>query len=53
MQGIFVSIILSIALIIFLEMLRFIRRIINSLREIDELKIKVNNIEGFLKDQNK
>ena len=53
MQGISAGIILSIALIVFLEIFRFIRRIIHSSIEIDELKRKVNNIEEFLKNQNK
>ena len=53
MQGISAGIILAIALIVFLEIFKLIRRIINSSREIDELKRKVNNIEEFLKNQNK
>ena len=53
LQGVFVAIMLSIALIAFLEIFRFIRRIINSSREIKELKRKVNNIEELLKNQNK
>lgn len=53
MQGVAAGIILSITLIIFAEIFRFIRRIINSSREIDELKRKVNNIEEFLENQNK
>jgi hypothetical protein len=53
LQSVAVGIMLSIALIIFLEIFRFIRSIINSLREIDELKRKVNNIEEVLKNQNK
>jgi len=53
LQGIFVGIMLSIALIVFLEIFRFIRGITNSLREIKELKRKVNNIEELLKNQNK
>ena len=53
MQGISAGIILAIALIILLEIVKHIRRIINSSREIDELKRKVNNIEEFLKNQNK
>ena len=53
MQGISAGIILAIALIVFLEMLIFFRRIINSSREIDELKRKVNSIEQFIKNENK
>lgn len=53
LQSVSVGIILSIALIVFIEIFRFIRRIINSLREIDGLKRKVNNIEEVLKNQNK
>jgi len=34
-------------------LVQFIRRIINSSREIEELKRKVNNIEEVLKNQNK
>ena len=52
-QGIWVGIILAIVFIVFLEMLRFFRKIINSSREIDELKRKVNNIEQFIKNENK
>ena len=53
MQGISVGIILAIALIVFLEMFRFFRKIVNSSREIDELKRKVNNIEQYIKNENK
>ena len=49
LQSVSVGIMLSIALIIFLEIFRFIRRLINSSKEIDELKRKVNNIEEILK----
>ncbi|BCZ44640.1 hypothetical protein psyc5s11_07070 [Clostridium gelidum] len=53
MQGISVGIIVAIAFIVFLEMLRFFRKIVNSSREIDELKRKVNNIEQYIKNENK
>lgn len=53
LQGISVGIMLSIALIVVLELFRFVRRIINSSREIEGLKRKVNNIAEFLKNQNK
>lgn len=53
MKGVFSGIILSIALIVFLEIFRLIRMIANSSREINKLKRKVNNIEKFLKNQDK
>lgn len=53
LQSVSIGIMLSIALIVFLEIFRFIRKIINSSREIEELKRKVNNIEEILKNQNK
>lgn len=48
LQSVSVGIILSIVLIIFLEIFRFIRRLMNSSKEIEELKRKVNNIEEIL-----
>jgi hypothetical protein len=52
-QGVSAGIIISITLIVFLEIFRSIRRIIDSSREIDVLKRKVDSIEEFLKNQNK
>ncbi|WP_315072578.1 hypothetical protein [uncultured Clostridium sp.] len=53
MQGVSAGIITSITLIVFLEIFRSIRRIINSSKEMDVLKRKVDSIEEFLKNQNK
>lgn len=52
LHSVSVGIMLSIALIVFIEIFRFIRRLINSLREIEELKRRINNIEEILKNQN-
>jgi uncharacterized protein YeeX (DUF496 family) len=51
-EGIFTGIKLVIALVAFLEICRFFRRITNLSREIDDLKTKVNNIEEVIKNQN-
>jgi len=50
-QGISFGIILAIVLIVFLEIFMFFRRIINSSREIDQLKRKVNTMERFIKNE--
>lgn len=52
-QGVAFGIIVTIILIVFLEICRYFRWITNSLREINEIRKKVNNIEELLKNQNK
>jgi hypothetical protein len=52
MEGIGTGIVLVIALIVFLEMCRFFRWIIKLPREIENLKIKVSNLEEVIKNSN-
>jgi hypothetical protein len=51
-EGIGTGIVLVIALIVFLEICRFFRRIIKLPREIDDLKRKISNIEEVIKNPN-
>ncbi|MFL0268069.1 hypothetical protein [Candidatus Clostridium radicumherbarum] len=52
MEAIGTGIGLAIALIVFLEMCRFLRWIIKLPREIDDLKRKVSNLEEVIKNLN-
>ena len=52
-NGIILGIILVTILIVILEICRFFRRTANVLKEIDDLKRKVNNIEEVIKNQNR
>jgi uncharacterized protein HemY len=52
-EGIGLGIILVIVLIVFLEICRFFRRIINLPREIDDIKRRLSNIEEFIGNQNR
>jgi Na+-transporting methylmalonyl-CoA/oxaloacetate decarboxylase gamma subunit len=53
LQGVAVGLIFIIILIAILEISKYFRWINNSLKEINEIKKKVNNIEESLKNQNK
>lgn len=53
MEGIGAGIILAIALVAILEVCRFFRRSSSISREIDELKVRLSNIEELLNNQGK
>lgn len=53
MEGIVIGIQLVIILIIFLEVCRFFRRILNLTKEIEDLNERVYSLEEIIKNQSK